>query len=406
LRLVDAGKPPPLALIDAESKMKVVVVGGGIGGLTTALALGRVADVTVCERAGELKEVGAGIVLASNAFRVLTGLGFGPALSSFGTRIEVAQIRRWDNRLLSRIPVGAVDREAGTETRAVHRADLQQALLSAVGEHRVRLGMRCVGFEEWSDGLAVHFDDGGVIEADVLVGADGINSTIRAQMIPTGAVRYAGYTVWRAVVRPDAASIGPGEATETWGRGARFISAGIGDGRVYWAATANGPEGQSDSPGGGKAAVLRLVKGWHAPIEALVNATDEQRVFRTDAVDRAPLRRWTRGRVTLLGDAAHAMTPDLGQGACQAIEDALVLARCLARDPVPEALRRYEAIRRPRANSMVRGSRRMSVVARLEHPLLRFLRDQAMQHTPQWFMVRQLKAMMDPGTVAAGGERV
>ena len=189
------------------------------------------------------------------------------------------------------------------------------------------------------------FDDGRETRGDLLVGADGLRSVVRSALFGPERPRYGGYTAWRAVTRFDHARVTPGE---TWGRGRRFGQWGMTGARIYWYATESVPEGEGDPPEGRKQGLLKLFRGWHEPVEDLIEATDESAILRNDVYDRPALRRWSVGRVTLLGDAAHPMTPDMGQGACQAIEDAVVLADCLTRwSEVAEALRAYESLRIP-----------------------------------------------------------
>ncbi len=294
-----------------------------------------------------------------------------------------------------------MEKRAGAPSAAVHRADLQALLVREVGEETLRLASEVEGFEhEGESGVRVLLADGGEERADVLVGADGLRSKVRSQLFGAEEPRYAGYTAWRAVVEPKEELLPWGSGFESWGRGARFGCAHIGNGRVYWFATANAPEGEKDGPPGSPAAprttLLRVFGGWHRPIGELIEAADDRAILRTDIYDREPLaERWGEGRVTLLGDAAHPMTPNLGQGACQAIEDAVVLARCLNEgDATAEALRRYERLRSARVAMVVRRSRRVGIVGQLENPLLCRLRDRALAMIPPKAQLRQLEEVM------------
>jgi 2-polyprenyl-6-methoxyphenol hydroxylase-like FAD-dependent oxidoreductase len=226
----------------------------------------------------------------------------------------------------------------------------------------------------------------------VLVGAGGLRSAVRVRLLGDGGPRYAGYTVWLAVVRSRRELFPLGTALEYWGRGTRCLCTQVGEGRVYWAVTKNTREGEKDAPGATKDALLGLLRGWQGPIRQLVEETEEAEILRTDIYDRESLgKRWGEGSVTLLGDAAHPMTPDLGQGACQAIEDAVVLAECLRKETgVESALRRYEAQRADRVGKIVRGARRTGRVAQLEKPLLCALRNSAVRAMPVRLQLRQL----------------
>jgi 2-polyprenyl-6-methoxyphenol hydroxylase-like FAD-dependent oxidoreductase len=219
----------------------------------------------------------------------------------------------------------------------LHRAELLDALHRAAGPDVVRLGARCVGLVQDAMAVTARFEDGREARGDLLIGADGLRSAVRSVLFGTDPPRYGGYSAWRAVTRFDPARLTPGE---TWGRGRRFGQWGMTGGRAYWYATESVPAGQGDPPEGRKQGLLALFCGWHEPVEDLIEATDESAILRNDVYDRPALHRWSVGRATLLGDAAHPMTPDMGQGACQAIEDAVILADCL-RPVGPRLPRRF-----------------------------------------------------------------
>ena len=383
-------------------EMRAMIVGAGMGGLTAAIALQRAGiETPVFERAGELREVGAGILLAANAVRALRELGLSDEVRRLGTPASAAQIRSWRGQTLADVPTEELEERVGAPSAAVHRADLQTLLLRELGEKNVRLGARCTGFEQDNEGVTAIFANGSEERGDVLIGADGLNSTVRAQVHGPEKPRYAGYTAWRAVVEPTRELLPWGTGFESWGRGERFGCVHIGGGRIYWFATRNAPEGEKDgtigTPSGPKAALMRFFGRWHHPIPGLISETGEHEIRRDDLYDREPLSgTWGTGRITLLGDAAHPMTPNLGQGACQAIEDAVVLARCLREDGerVPSALRKYEDLRRERTAWMIRRSRMLGRVGQLESPLLCRLRDAVLKATPARIQLRQFERMM------------
>ena len=387
--------------------MRAMIVGAGIGGLTTATALRRAGiEATVFERAGEIKEVGAGILLAANAVRALGELGLLHEVRQLGTPASAGRIHSWRGKTLAEVPAWELEKTFGAPSVAVHRADLQGFLLKETGEKNVVLGENCSGFEQDDAGVTAIFADGTVERGELLIGADGLYSTVRARLFGREKPRYAGYTAWRAVVKPGRELLPCGTGFESWGRGVRFGCAHIGGGRVYWFATRNAPEGERDgplgSPSGPKVALTRLFDGWHHPVPDLIAETEEWAIRRDDLYDRAPLSgSWGEGRVTLLGDAAHPATPNLGQGACQAIEDAVVLARCLeqivranAKDSVPSALRRYEGLRGERTAWIVRRSRALGRIGQIENPLLCRLRDAVLKATPTRTQLRQLDQVL------------
>lgn len=372
--------------------MKAIIVGGGIGGLTAAVALGRAGvEAVVFERAEELREIGAGITLWANAMKALEKLGLHDAVREAGGADLGGEIRSWRGGRISEITADQLRSSFGEANLAVHRADLQGALLAALPEGTVRLGAEFVGFTQDSAGVVARFADGSEERGDLLVGADGIYSSLRAQLFGRSAPRYGGYTAWRGVAYVGGGLV-PGEVgLNVWGRGSEFGLASIGRGRFYWFVTRNAPEGEAEDEAGRKREVLDLLRGWYEPTRAAVEATEGSKILRNDIYDRDPLERWGAGRVTLLGDAAHPMTPNLGQGACQAIEDAVVLAGCLGDGgEVVSSLRLYEARRIPRTADVVRRSRLVGRILQLENPLLCRLRDAVARRTSARAQLRQL----------------
>jgi len=375
--------------------MRATVIGAGIGGLTTAIALRQVGvETKVFEQAGELREIGAGITLWANAMKALRKLGTADAVLAAGAPVKGGEVRSWRGEVLYEAPAGALEKRYGVSV-GLHRADLQTALLSALPDDAVRLDASCEGFRQDEFGVTALFADGWEEHGDLLVGADGLNSTIRAQLFSDERPVYAGYTAWRGVVEAGDDLLWDGMGFESWGRGARFGLLNMGWGRLYWFATANAPEG-GEYAAGRKEEVLRRFGRWHEPLPTVIRATEESAILRHDVYDREPIKRWGEGRVTLLGDAAHPMTPNLGQGACQAIEDAIVLARCLREEEgdTASALRLYEARRADRTGFVVRRSRLVGKIGQLENPFLCRLRDALTKAAPLRAQLRQLDAIV------------
>ena len=307
--------------------MRAIIIGGGIGGFTVAIALRAVGiDAQVYERASSLGEVGAGIALGDNALRIMETLGLGNALRSQSVRRISGSIMNPEGKGLFAVPGDEVTRQLGA-VAVLLRAELMALLAQVIDPGHIHLGWTCVGFEQDDTGVTAVFENGETAKGDLLIGADGLKSVVRTELFGEQQLLYAGYTAWRAVVASDCnRDVMMGE---TWGRGCRFGILPMSLGRVYWFATSNSPEGERDPEGKSRQTLSRLFLGWHKPIEALINTTNEGSILRNDIYDMNPIQRWVRGRVALLGDAAHPMTPNLGQGACQAIEDAVVLAACL-----------------------------------------------------------------------------
>jgi 2-polyprenyl-6-methoxyphenol hydroxylase-like FAD-dependent oxidoreductase len=378
-----------------------VVAGAGIGGLTLAAALvRRGAAVRVLERAERLAPVGAGITVQPNAMLALARIGLAERVAEAGERIESTAILDERGRVLSSMAMGEVARAVGQPAIAIHRARLHEVLLEAVGEGVVVTGRPVTGYRDEPGTPEVVALVAGAPDPDhddargaLLVGADGLRSAVRAQLARDGEPRYAGYTSWRGVAR--GVNVPAGHATESWGRGARFGIVPIGRGEVYWFAVSDAPAGSASGATPATEARAQLearFASWHEPVRALVAATAPEHLLHTDITDRVPLQRWTAGRVCLLGDAAHPMTPNLGQGGCQAIEDAIVLDSCLATGaPLEEALGTYAAKRIPRANRVVVESRRVGAIAQWSHPLAVKVRDTLLRVTPAASVAKRLE---------------
>ena len=348
-----------------------VVVGAGIGGVTAASVLARAGwRVTVLERAPELGEVGAGISIWPAALRVLDDLGVGEKLRGETSLSGSAGVRRPDGKWLA-----AIDPSGYELPRLVHRARLHEAIRESLPDTvEIRTGVTVTSAT--ADGeLAIGSRE--TLTAELVVAADGVRSAIRRSLLPGGrAPRYAGYTAYRGIAPAGIVDTGG----ETWGRAQRFGYVRMVDGRCYWYATRNVAEGTSSAQTA-HADVLRYFGDWHDPIPELLRRTPADEVLINDLYDlELPLPSFAHGRVALLGDAAHAMTPNLGQGACAAIEDAAALVRALDDEPdVVTALAAYDSERRKPTAKLVRRSRRIGTLGQLDNPVALAARDTALR---------------------------
>jgi len=346
--------------------LRIAVVGAGLGGLTAAVALRQAGfDVDVYEQAPALTEVGGGINLGPNAARVLYRLGLGAALDREAVRPLSTHQRRWqDGRTLQQAPLNPrCEQLYGAPHLTVHRADLLSVIASGFAAERVRLGHRLVGLADKGDRVEVWFDNGVRVTADVVIGADGINSTVRAALLGVEAPRFAGCVAYRGLVPTDRiADLRLELGSQSWvGPGGHLVHYFVSRGRllnfVGWTEhdTWN-REDWTDRATIGRA--LAAFVGWHPQVLRIIGTADT--CFIWALFDREPLPRWSVGRITLLGDACHPMYPFMGQGAAQAMEDGATLAACLVAagdgDPA-DALRRYEERRRPRVTRLQEMSR-------------------------------------------------
>lgn len=362
--------------------MRAVIAGAGIAGLTSAIALRRRGvEVTVLERAASAREIQVGgcIHVWHNGMRGLQRIGVGESLLALSG--EDAVVRRAEfctarGRLMYGWSVSDIQQRVGAPTFGVRRPDLHRVLLDALGEGPVRFGERCTGFEQDGAGVRVRLEDGREEHGDVLIAADGLRSLLRAQLPGAAEPRYAGYVSWQAIARVDSDVVPVGLFRVIWGRGARFLFYRIGSGEVYWEGTFAAPAGGEEPIEQRRQAVLERFSGWPAPVATIIQATEPSAISRADMYDRPTSKQWGSGRVTLVGDAAHAMTNALGQGANQAIEDSVVLARCLGEAADPgSGLRDYEAERIPRTTKFAAMSWSLARASRLHNPVACALRN-------------------------------
>ena len=366
--------------------VQIAIIGGGIGGLTAALGLRQSGfEPHVFEQAPALLDVGAAIALWPNAMRVLQRLQLADRiLAKAGVMKEI----RWldqHGRLINRVAISATSQPPAV---ALHRADLQNTLLHALPQDSIHLGHMLVSYHQHSDKMLAAFANGDSCEADLLIGADGIHSHVRSQFLNDGDPIHRGYTVWRGISPKIPDSIPPATAIELHGNGKRFGLGPVGLGRTGWWATANVTNDDDLSA---------LFAGWYPPVLELIHATPPGSILKTAAFDREPTRQWGTGRMTLLGDAIHPTTPNLGQGGCLAMEDALVLAGCFEKyGAIEESLRTYERCRYSRTAAVTRYSRYYGIVGQWENSFARALRRTVFSLIPEAVASRLMQIVFEP----------
>ena len=360
-----------------EKDTTVLLIGGGIAGLTAAIALRKHGiDSLVFEKADDLRktQLGSGLSLGYNVSRTFKHLDL------LDEMLEVsAPVTHFEFYSEKGKHLGSTPELEGEILRGVIRPTFHQFLVETLGEENVQLGSKLTRFEQDGEGVTAHFADGRTARGDVLVGADGLHSTVRSQLLGEEEPRYAGYVTRRGVVESETAE--DGVMLTILGRGERFKAYPVAKGKVYWTASTNEPPGQKETPDVIKRTVLERFAGWPEPVEALVQSTDDAQTFIGDTYDRDPVERWGEGRVTLLGDAAHPMTWNRGQGASQGIEGAARLAKELAqsRDDPVAGLRAWEAERIPNANRVVRSARKVGDTEQAEAAPLCFIRNRVLR---------------------------
>jgi FAD-dependent urate hydroxylase len=361
---------------------KAVVVGGGIGGLTVALALARGGvDVEVHEKYDHLQSRATGFTIWSYAVKHLLDLGVdADRLAQLGSAIEVTELRSRGGRLIERLPVGEVSRRLGAPTYDIQRGGLQEALIDAVGAERVRMGSEVVAVEQDADSATAVLASGERATGDIVIGADGAHSRLRDLVAGRHLeLRYSGYAGRGAVIPFTHELLPERHHVEIWEKGAKGGVADVGGGCARWYVEHKEPAGDNTIS---KQQILEQVESWYPLIRAAVEATDEAQIVRSEAWDLAPMDTWIDGRVVLLGDAAHATTPFAAMGACMAIEDAYTLGGALLEQPYDAAFRSFEQTRKKRAEEVVKHGRRMARFSQLQSTIALWLRDEFLAHVP------------------------
>ena len=340
--------------------LKVTIIGAGIGGLTTGIALKNIGyDVEIYERTRELRPAGAGISLWSNGIKVLNRLGLGEKVAAIGGEMNRMEYRSHTDERLSAIDLRPLVDRVGERPYPVARTDLQQMLRDAFGKDKLHLGCKCVGVEQDETSATAIFEDGDRVKSDLIISADGIHSTIREYVTGEVTPRFADYVNWNGLV---AASDDLCEA-DNWviyvGEGKRASMMPVGDNRFYFFFGCPMQQGTNVPPEDRQKELKDIFAGWPQAVRNLIDRLNPLETNRLEIADLDPLDTLVKGRVALLGDAGHATTPTLGQGGCQAIEDAEILSRYLVSTniSVSDALKRYEQARKDRVSQLVLKAR-------------------------------------------------
>lgn len=373
---------------------RIVVIGAGIAGLAAAVGLQRRGHaVTILEERADTSS-GAGISIWPNALAALDHLALGDAVRESGGRVTAGAMRWRDGGWLRRPARGRIVTSLGEPLVVVRRSILMQVLTDALIPGSIETGCTAVDLTVTSRGVQVSVADGSTRDADAVVGADGVGSVVARHLNGPLRPHYAGYTAWRGIASHP---LDPDLSGETMGSGTEFGHVPLGPYHTYWFATERGPEGRT-SPEGELAYLRSRYGGWADPIPTVLASTDPADVLRNDLYDRDEARVWSRGPVVLVGDAAHPMRPHLGQGGCQGLEDAAVLAHCVERIPdLGAAFTRFVEARRPRARALARESKLIGRLVNVRPAALGALAVRASSLVPETVLMRHL------ATIASGG---
>lgn len=379
-------------MIGGGSKMRIAIIGGGIGGLCTTYALlQKGIDVEVFEAAHSFKPIGAGIGIGSNAMQDLVDLGIGEEIYADGTILKTQEFYSGNGKLLNTIDFSALQKLYNQSNITIQRADLHRSLFQAIPAHLLHLNKKCIAVNQVDSNCQITFSDGNIVNFDYVIAADGIHSPIRQQLVPNSKPRFAGYMCWRGVAEITN-QIEPNTSVEIWDTIGRFGYAPLKDGKVYWFACVNASEKDQFLHGLEKEQIAHLFKNFPKQVGEIIRATEQTTILHHDLYDLAPLKQFHFNRILLLGDAAHATTPNMGQGAGQAIEDALALSQMFdLHDSFEDAAAAYEQKRMPKTKKVTTLSRQIGWIAQWQNPVLAKARDLAFPFVPSSLLLKRLK---------------
>ena len=374
-------------------KPKIGIIGAGIGGLTTAIMLHNLGyTCTLFESSPTVRGIGAGIGLASNAIKAFDYLGLEEGIVQISNPIDQFDICSENGKILVQADTSKISKKYDKANYAIHRADLHQFLLGQLNSNQIETSKELEDVKINSN-VQLKFKDHSTAEFDYVIGADGVNSKLRQIFLPKSEPRYAGYWCWRGVVKLENwKSIH--KNTETWGRKGRFGISPLTGNRVYWYACVN-----SNLKDGvdkfGLEELKKLFQNYHRDIPMLLDLTDEKEVITTPIVDIQPISKFSfSDKVLLIGDAAHATTPNMGQGACMAIEDVAVLQDELKKNDFPTAFRNFEKRRLDRTKYIIKTSWKAGEIAQTSNPVLISFRNNLLKHLPDFISQRELNRLM------------
>ena len=375
--------------------MKTTIIGAGIGGLTTAIALKQKGfDVEIFEASPVFSEAGAGINLATNAMQVYKRLGLYETILNAGSHNDTMNITDEKLNVLSGINLKHYEEKHKVKSVAIHRTTLHEILLSQLSDVNIHLDKKVKSINRQGKNTEIQFADGTNHLAEVLIGADGINSAIRKSVFDNTSLRIAKQVCWRGIVKMDIDQKYQIELNELWGKGKRFGFVAIGSNEYYWYALANYKNDYQQEYK--NVELTELYSDFHPLVAKLIKNTPKESILTNIIADLKPILTWHSGNICLLGDSAHATTPNLGQGACQAIESALVLANCMDKyDSVEKAFEKFQDIRIKKANKIIKTSWNIGFLSQLNNGFLISLRNFVLKITPSKVNMKQTDSLFE-----------
>lgn len=371
--------------------MKIAIIGGGIGGLATAVALHKIGiKAHIYEQAKAFKPLGAGIGIGSNAMLALRQIGVADDIIKAGMPLHEQRFLNDKLEIMNTIDFTLLKKRFGEENIAIQRADLHEALFQSVDAGYIHFNKQVKDMKQLKDEVVLTFQHGETISYDYVVAADGIHSTIRQKLLPNSQPRFANYTCWRGT-SPNKGDVQSHISSEAWSKQGRFGWAPLYNGDVYWFACVNSKPNDEYYQSLDKHGVANLFSHYPDPIERVLRETEDASFLHHDLYDIKPLRSFVYGRIVLLGDAAHATTPNMGQGAGQAIEDAYELMLAIEQEvSLQAAFARYDARRIKKTSKVIKRSRQIGWAAQWDQPLLVNFRNAVFPYVPERLLFQRL----------------
>ncbi len=374
-------------------KLRIGIIGVGIAGLTSAIMLEKLGyEVSVFEAAENIRGIGAGIGLASNAIKAFEYLGLDQEVISISNHLTDFEIADWKGNSLLMTDTERIKKSYNADNFAVHRADLHQLLIQKIDPKIIYTHKKLVQLKLEENQILVEFEDGTSEIFDFLIGADGVNSQVRQFFLHHSTPRYAGYWCWRGVVK--IADENFHKSVETWGEKGRFGVTPLTNDRIYWYACIN-TNLKDDVKNFGMKELRERFKNYHSIIPKLLELSHDKDLISTPIVDLKPIPKYYFERVLLIGDAAHATTPNMGQGACMAIEDVAVLQDELMKNDLPTSCKNFEKRRIKRTHYITKTSWNAGKVAQSENSLVIFFRNNLLKNLPDSVSQSQLKCLLE-----------
>lgn len=363
-----------------QTPMTIDIIGAGIGGLTTAIALEQKGFKTrIFEQAENITPIGAGIILANNAMQVYEKLGLRKIIEENGNPISSINITRANLKPLSKVDLSYFEKKFMVKNIAIHRGVLQQILIDKLNSSSFSLNHKLKKVTKIPNGHSLEFQNGETIESTVLLGADGLNSIVRQKLFLNNTIRNANQICWRGITEYSLPQKHQNELNEAWGKAERFGFVQIATNKVYWYALKSFKKSKNEFNVNN---IENYFCEYNTVIKNIISSTNKVQINTAEISDLKPTYNWHKENVCLIGDAAHATTPNIGQGACQAIEDAYILSECLAKYDIHTAFKEFQKLRLPKAHQIVKASWMVGKMAHLSNPILIGIRNQMIRLTP------------------------